>query len=71
MYKPGVPAGTRVRAGDRIATVDLLGIALDVVAPIDGIVIEVYPQVGDGVEYGEEIALIGAETPAADGAGEG
>jgi biotin carboxyl carrier protein len=66
-----VPAGTRVRSGDRIATVDLLGIALDVVAPIDGVVIEVYPQAGDGVEYGEEIALIGAETARGDRAGEG
>ncbi len=77
MFKPGVAPGTRVRAGDRIATVDLLGIALDVVAPIDGTVIEVYPQAGDGVEYGEEIALVegdpepDAETTSADGAGEG
>ena len=71
MYKPGVPAGTRVRAGDRIATVDLLGIALDVVAPIDGVVIEVYPQAGDGVEYGEEIALVQGDEPIADVTGEG
>jgi biotin carboxyl carrier protein len=75
MFKPGVAAGTRVRAGDRIATVDLLGIALDVVAPIDGVVVEVYPQAGDGVEYGEEIALVEGDPEAqaisADGAGEG
>ncbi|MHB8960041.1 MAG: acetyl-CoA carboxylase biotin carboxyl carrier protein [Candidatus Limnocylindrales bacterium] len=75
MFKPGVATGTRVRAGDRIATVDLLGIALDVVAPIDGIVIEVYPQAGDGVEYGEELAMVEgdpeAETTTADEAGEG
>ena len=71
MFKPGVPPGTRVRTGDRIATVDLLGIALDVVAPIDGIVVEVYPQAGDGVEYGEEVALVEADAAPADGAGEG
>ena len=67
MFKPALPVGTPVRAGDRIATVDLLGIALDVVAPIDGILVEVYPQAGDGVEYGEEVALIEAEpaSPAA------
>ena len=64
MFKAGVAVGTRVRAGDRIATVDLLGIALDVVAPIDGTVAEVYPQSGDGVEYGEEIALVEADAPA-------
>ncbi len=71
MFKPGVLAGTRVRSGDRIATVDLLGIALDVVAPFDGVVLEVYPQAGDGVEYGEEIALVQADAPTADGAEEG
>ena len=71
MFKPGAPVGTRVRAGDRIGTVDLLGIAIDVVAPIDGIVVEVYPQAGDGVEYGEEVALVRADAPAAGGAGEG
>lgn len=61
MFKPGVPVGTRVRSGDRIATVDLLGIALDVVAPIDGTVVEVFPQNGDGVEFGEEVALVEAD----------
>ena len=62
--------GTRVRAGDRIAIVDLLGIPQDVVAPIDGIVAEVLAQGGDAVEYGEEVAVVEAEpeTPAADDA---
>ncbi len=71
VFKPSLAVGTRVRAGDRIATVDLLGIALDVVAPIDGILVEVYPQAGDGVEYGEEVALVEAEPAPAAGAGEG
>ena len=71
MFKPSLPAGSRVRAGDRIAAVDLLGIAIDVVAPIDGTVVEVYPQAGDGVEYGEEVALIEGDRAPADGAGEG
>jgi biotin carboxyl carrier protein len=71
MFKPSLPVGTRVRAGDRIATVDLLGIALDVVAPIDGTVVEMYPQAGDGVEYGEEVALIEADAVSVDGSGEG
>jgi biotin carboxyl carrier protein len=76
MFKAGVIAGTRVRAGDRLATVDLLGISLDVVAPIDGTVLEIYPQSGDGVEFGEEVALIVGDEPAepagsADTAGEG
>ena len=75
IFKPVAAPGTPVRAGDRIAIVDLLGIPQDVVAPIDGTVVEVYPQAGDGVEYGEEIALVEADPePAgasADPAGEG
>jgi biotin carboxyl carrier protein len=68
IFKPGAVVGTRVRAGDRIAAVDLLGIAQDVVAPIDGTVVEVYPQSGDGVEYGEEVALVEDEADTPDGA---
>ena len=46
--------GTRVRQGDRIAVVDLLGIPQDVAAPIDGILVES----GEAVEYGEEVAVV-------------
>lgn len=53
--------GAQVRAGDRIAIVDLLGIPQDVVAPIDGIVAEIFAQAGDAVEYGEEVMLVEAE----------
>ncbi len=48
----------RVRAGDRIAIVDLLGIAQDVIAPIDGTLVEVFAQAGEAVEYGEEVAAV-------------
>ena len=61
VFRPGAPGGTRVRAGDRIAIVDLLGIPQDVVAPIDGIVVEVLAQGGDAVEYGEGVAVVEAE----------
>jgi len=71
LFRPGVPVGTAVHAGDRVATVDLLGIPLDVVSPIDGVVVEVLPQAGDGVEYGEEVALVEAPEPPVGGAGEG
>ncbi len=50
--------GSRVRSGDRIAVVDLLGIPQDVVAPIDGILVEVLVETGDAVEYGEQVAAI-------------
>ena len=37
---------------------DLLGIAQDVVAPIDGLLVEVLASTGDAVEYGEEVAVV-------------
>ena len=75
VFRPSAAVGARVRAGDRIAIVDLLGIPQDVVAPIDGIVAEILVQGGDAVEYGEEIAAVEAdpvESPSADAeSGEG
>jgi len=61
IFRPGATVGTRVRAGDRVAIVDLLGIPQDVVAPIDGTVTEILAQGGDAVEYGEEVAVVEAE----------
>jgi acetyl-CoA carboxylase biotin carboxyl carrier protein len=58
VFRAVTAVGTRVRQGDRIAVVDLLGIAQDVVAPIDGILVEVLPETGDPVEYGEEVAVV-------------
>ncbi len=72
IFRPGLAVGARVRAGDRVAVVDLLGIPQDVVAPVDGTLVEVLAQTGDGVEYGQELAVIEAAAakpaPAADGA---
>jgi biotin carboxyl carrier protein len=59
-FRPGVSVGSAVRAGDRIAVVDLLGIPQDVTAPIDGTLIEVFAQSGEAVEYGEEVAVVEA-----------
>ncbi len=72
IFKPVAERGVRVRAGDRVAVVDLLGIPQDVVAPIDGTIVEIFPQAGDGVEYGEEVLLVEADTAlVVDTAGEG
>jgi biotin carboxyl carrier protein len=60
VFRPVSAVGARVRAGDRIAIVDLLGIPQDVGAPIDGVVIEVLVGAGDAVEYGEEVVLVEA-----------
>src|SRR5690348_971815 len=43
-FRPGLAVGAAVRAGDRIAVVDLLGIPQDVSAPIDGTLVEVFAQ---------------------------
>ena len=56
--RPGIASGSRVRAGDRIATVDVLGIAQEVVAPVNGIVGAGMVENGDAVEYGQELVWI-------------
>ena len=71
------PRRARRRPGSARATgsrsVDLLGIGQDVTSPIDGVVVEVFAQEGEAVEYGEEVAAVQAdvtvetEAPAGDG----
>ena len=51
-------AGTKVRAGDRIGSVDMLGILQEVVAPSDGVVGASLVEAGDAVEYGQDLILI-------------
>ena len=58
IFRPVAVVGTRVRQGDRIAVVDLLGIPQDVVSPIDGVLVDVFAEVGEAVEYGEEVAAV-------------
>jgi biotin carboxyl carrier protein len=58
VFRAVASVGTTVHAGDRIAVVDLLGIAQDVVAPFDGVLVEVFAETGEAVEFGEELALI-------------
>lgn len=51
-------AGVRVRAGDRLGAVDMLGVAQEVVAPIDGVVGTSLVEAGDAVEYGQDLITI-------------
>lgn len=51
-------AGTRVRAGDRLGSVDMLGVPQEVVAPTDGLVGASLVESGDAVEYGQELVVI-------------
>ncbi|HEY7827601.1 MAG TPA: biotin/lipoyl-containing protein [Candidatus Limnocylindrales bacterium] len=56
--KAEVTSGSRVRAGDRIGSVDVLGIPQEVVAPVNGIVGAAMIESGDAVEYGQELVWI-------------
>lgn len=56
------PVGSRVRAGDRVGTVDVLGVRQDVLAPVDGVIGASLVQPGEAVEYGQELLRI--ELPA-------
>ena len=60
-------AGRRVRAGDRLGVVDVLGVPQEV-APVDGILGEQLVNGGEAVEYGQDLVVIEfAEAPAMDG----
>ena len=56
-------AGTKVRAGDRLGSVDMLGIPQEVVAPSDGVVGASLVEPGDAVEYGQDLILIEFASP--------
>ena len=75
IYQPRAEAraGTRVRAGDRIDMVDMLGVPQEVVAPMDGLVGASLVEAGDAVEYGQELVVIEFATAgsAAGGGGQG
>ena len=60
VYQPRAETrpGTRVRSGDRLGAVDMLGIAQEVVAPADGLVGASLVEPGQAVEYGQELVLI-------------
>ena len=51
-------AGTKVRAGDRIGSVDVLGIGQDLVAPVDGLIGATLVAAGEPVEYGQAVIVL-------------
>ena len=51
-------SGTRVRAGDTLGAVNVLGVPQDVLAPVDGIVGSTLVEAGMAVEYGQELIRI-------------
>ncbi len=53
-----VTPGRRVRSGDVIGHVDVLGVRVEVASPSDGVVGRVLAQSGEAVEYGQELLRI-------------
>jgi acetyl-CoA carboxylase biotin carboxyl carrier protein len=51
-------AGTKVRAGDRIGSVDVLGIGQDLVAPGDGLIGATLVEASEPVEYGQAVIVL-------------
>lgn len=60
IYRPrtDLAVGDRVRTGDRIGAVDMLGVPQELLAPVDGIVGTSLVEPGTAVEYGQELIVI-------------
>lgn len=65
---PKAASGTRVRSGDTLGTVDVLGVRQEVTAPADGIVGQTLVEAGTAVEYGQDLIRLELTAPAGPGA---
>lgn len=59
-YAPrdGVAVGTRLRSGDTIGHVDVLGVRKEVVSPLEGTLRALEVEPGQAVEYGQAIGRV-------------
>jgi biotin carboxyl carrier protein len=66
-------SGARVRAGDVLGRVDVLGVAQEIVAPGDGVLETAFVEDGDVVEYGQPLLAFHSarDVPESDDAGTG
>ena len=60
-------AGARIRSGDRLGVVEVLGVPHEVLAPADGTVATALVEGGHAVEYGQELVRIDLAAPEATG----
>src|SRR5664279_2363098 len=60
IYQPrkDLAVGMKVRSGDRIGSVNVLGVNEDVVSPVDGVIGSSLAEAGEAVEYGQELIRI-------------
>ena len=61
-----IKPGARVRNGDRLGAVDMLGVPQEVIAPADGLLGASLVEPGDAVEYGQELLVIELVSRSAD-----
>ena len=66
----GMAPGARVRVGDVLGHVDVLGVRVEVPSPADGVVGHLLAQPGEAVEYGQELARVDPAPRARESAGE-
>lgn len=59
--RDGVAVGGRLRSGDTIGHVDMLGVRHEVVSRVDGTLKAIEVEVGQAVEYGQPIARMVAD----------
>lgn len=59
--RKGVEVGSKLRSGDLVGYVDVLGVRQEVVSPIDGALRGFEVETGQAVEYGQPIARVEAE----------
>jgi biotin carboxyl carrier protein len=67
IYTPrkDLAVGMRVRSGDKIGVVAVLGIPMDVLAPVEGVIGSSLAEAGEAVEYGQELVKIELPEPVA------
>lgn len=58
--KTPLEPGSKIAQGDRVGEIVALGLSNEVLAPIDGEVVEVSVSEGDGVEFGQVLAVLKA-----------
>lgn len=54
----GVTVGTRVRQGDVIGQIDVLGVSQEVIAPVEGTIGSFEVEPGQAVEFGQALARV-------------
>jgi acetyl-CoA carboxylase biotin carboxyl carrier protein len=59
--RSGVDVGSKLRSGDLVGYIDVLGVRQDVVSPVDGALKGFEVESGQAVEFGQPIARVEAE----------